>query len=152
MGYRYPRVVPIRASSKTRCRGTYWSISISQIYTGFLPLAGGLSLRDRISSVIVAVNNNVCRPCSAEGIASRHSDKSSAKESVRSLSASSRTTNLVRRSPHMVSSPDDLMWSANRPGVAMTMCGRWARDIACVLISAPPINKQSLIFCGEPKA
>ena len=89
--------------------GAHWSVSISQIYTGFLPMTGGLSLRNRISSVIVAVNSNVCRPCSAEGTISRHSDRSSAKESVRSLSASSRTTNLVRRSPHMVSSPEDLM-------------------------------------------
>ncbi len=57
------------------------------------------------------------------------------------LSASSRTTIFTLRSAHIVSSPDVLMWSANRPGVAMTMCGRWARAVACGRISMPPVIK-----------
>ena len=46
---------------------------------------------------------------------------------ARSRSASSRTRTRVRLRPEMVSEPDVVMWSARRPGVAMTMWGREER-------------------------
>ena len=74
---------------------------------------------------MVAVKSNVCRPCEAFGRTSIQIDNSSAKDGSSNRSASSRTKNLHRLNPPVKSSPeDDMIRSANRPGVATTICGR----------------------------
>lgn len=56
-------------------------------------------------------------------------------------SASSRTTKRTRRRPMVVSSPEVRMWSARRPGVAMTTCGREERASAWARMSDPPLTR-----------
>ena len=71
---------------------------------------------------------------------------------ARSRSASSRTTIRVRLRPIVVSVPEVAIWSARRPGVAMTMCGRWERARAWVRMSVPPVMRRGFRDWGAEMA
>ena len=114
--------------------GEYISAFISVRKGGFCPGWKGRDFISRMSFVIVAENKRVCRPWFPFGRTSMQTDKSSANVGSRRRSASSRTRNLQRLKPPVISSPeDDVMMSASRPGVATTMCGRWDSEIAWVI-------------------
>lgn len=118
-------------------------MSISQVKTGARPAGRGSVCSARTSGVIVAVKRQVWRSIDG-GRAERHSSTSGSMlpwPAARRRSASSSTTNRLRLRPIVVSAPDVRMWSARRPGVAITTCGRCARAVACVRMSAPPVTR-----------
>ena len=114
----------------------------------------GRFLRARTSGVIVAVKRRVRREVeggSAEMQVLRSESMEPGPEAS-SLSASSSTTALALLSPIVVSAPEVCMWSASRPGVATTMCGRDDNAEACGRISLPPVISATLRDCGAPIA
>ncbi len=117
------------------------SVSTSQMKTSGRLDGRGWALRARTSAVTVAVKRQVCL-WDGGGKTERQVSTSGSilpGPEARRRSASSRTTIRVRRRLQIVSSPEVLMWSARRPGVAMTMWGRWESARAWVRMSAPPV-------------
>ena len=102
-------------------------VSTSQTKRGGLFAERGSDFKAITSGVTVAVKRSVCL-FSGGGRMERHSSTSGSmlpgEPEASSLSASSSTTIRTRRSAHIVSSPDVRIWSASRPGVAITTCGR----------------------------
>ncbi|KAL1997608.1 hypothetical protein VTN02DRAFT_1333 [Thermoascus thermophilus] len=130
------------------------SVAISVTKTGGLLAARGIDLSARTSGVTVAVNRSVWRSLGG-GSADRHVSTSGSMlpgplASIRS--ASSSTTMRTRFRPQMVSAPEVWMWSARRPGVAMTTCGRCESAMACGRMSVPPVTRIGLRFCGAEMA
>lgn len=127
-----------------------FSVSISHTNTGCCPGFLGIFLSARTSGEIVAEKSSVCRS-EEGGRTPRHSSTSGSMlptlPEARSRSASSSTTNRTLRSPEIESSPEVLMRSASRPGVAMTMWGRWLRAMAWATISAPPVTRMAFRVC-----
>lgn len=119
-------------------------VSTSQTKTGGFPPVRGSSFSARTSGVTVAVKRRVWRS-EAGGRTDRHSSTSGSILPTLPLannrSASSSTTIRTRRRAHIVSSPEVRIWSASLPGVAITTCGLWARAVACVRISEPPVTR-----------
>lgn len=132
----------------------FW-VSTSHMNTGGLPGACALSFRARTSGVTVAVKRRVCR-FPAGGRTEKHSSTSGSmlptEPPAKSRSASSRTTIRTLRSAQIVSSPDVRVWSARRPGVAITTWGLCARADACGRMSEPPVIRTALRDWGDEMA
>ena len=114
----------------------------------------GRFFRARTSDVMVAVKRRVRREVevgSAERQVLRSGSMEPGPEASR-RSASSRTTALALLRPMVVSAPEVCMWSASRPGVATTMCGRDDSAKACGRMSLPPVIRTTLRDCGAPIA
>lgn len=129
-------------------------VSISQMWRAGLEGGRGRLFSARTSGVRVAVKRQVWREVEG-GRAERQVSTSGSMlpgPEARRRSASSRTTMRVRLRPAMVSLPEVLMWSARRPGVAMTTWGRWERARAWVRISAPPVMRRGLRDWGAEMA
>lgn len=126
----------------------------SEMKIGGRPFGRGCSLRARTSGVTVAVKRRVRRDEDG-GRAERHLLRSVNIEpapEARRRSASSSTTTLARPKPPMLSLPEFCTWSASRPGVATTICGRRDKASACGRMSLPPVTRTTLRECGAPKA
>ncbi len=126
----------------------------SETKTGGRSFRRGCSLRARTSGVTVAVKRRVRRDDDG-GRADRHVLTSGSIEpgpEARRRSASSSTTTLARLKPTVVSLPECSTWSASRPGVATTTCGRWDKASACWRMSLPPVTRTTLSECGAPRA
>ena len=119
-----------------------------------MPGLGGISFNARTSAVTVAVNRRVC--LSVEGgrtdMTNSTSGNMDPRPAASNRSASSSTTKRTRLKPQIVSSPDTLMCSARRPGVAMTTCGRCDKASACSRMSAPPVTRTGLKDCAADNA
>mmetsp|Transcript_79926 Transcript_79926/g.117086 ORF Transcript_79926/g.117086 Transcript_79926/m.117086 type:complete len:279 (+) Transcript_79926:754-1590(+) len=98
--------------------------------------------------VIVAEKRRVRRSC---GSAPRMTPRSLSNVASNNRSASSSTRNL-----HFLSAAetpcDDLIWSASRPGVAITTCGRLHSSVAWRIMSSPPTTTVRRSPMDEPSA
>lgn len=114
----------------------------------------GIPLSARTSGVTVAVKRSVWREVGGGRMERQVSTSGSwlPFPVARRRSASSRTTKRTRRKPQIVSSPETLMWLANRPGVAITTCGLWERARACSRMSVPPVMRTGFKDCGAEMA
>ena len=129
-------------------------VVISEMKIGDRLGGRGRDLRARTSAVIVAVKRRVRREvegCNAERQVWRSGSIEPGPE-VRSRSASSSTTTFALLRPIVVSAPEFCMWSASRPGVATTICGRDESAKACGRMSLPPVISVTLRDCGPPIA
>jgi hypothetical protein len=107
-----------------------------------------MSLSASIDAVMVAEKSSVVR---FGGSTSSTAAMSRSKVGSSMRSASSSTRNLVRRSASATPC-EERTWSASRPGVATTTCGRLQSATAWCIMSMPPttVVKRSEIF--EPSA